>query len=229
MWDLIRLQLLYNRKILTFGALVVVLLTWPQALWLSKPEALRGLVISTLLVVGLPLNMILWTVELREQRLSQAMILPISPRSIGRARLLSPVLVQLTAGLLVLPAPWLAQVFQGHDPVPMLEVIVSAQGFMLLTMALILFQEEISLWSAPWPWVVVIANLTGIGLFLIVAFGQQDLFDTWQGALVTHLAALLVGGVSYWAFLRRRDYLLRISPLSGFPEGWEIRQLGRRS
>ena len=75
----------------------------------------------------------------------------------------------------------------------------------------------------------VAAPLIGLGLFLVVAFGLQEILSTWQGAVTTHLATLVVGGVSYWAFLRRRDYLLRISPLSGFPEGWEFRQLGRRS
>ena len=229
MWDLIRLQLRYRRNTLIFGAFAAVLLTWPQAFWLSKPEALRGLLTLAVILVGLPINMVLWTVDLREQRLARAMTLPVSNRSVGLARLVSPLLVQLAVGLLILPAPWLAQAFQGLDPVPMLEAMAAFQGFVLLVMALIFLQEELSLWSAPWPWMVVLANLLSVGLFLIVAFGLQEILSTWRGALSTHLATLVVGGVSYGAFLRRRNYLLRISPLSGFPEGWELRQLGRRS
>lgn len=221
MWTLLFAQWRYRRTLLTFAATLVILVTWPQALWFENFGVLRSLGMVTLLVGGLGTNMMLWTTELREQRLALLTQLPVSIRQIARARLLSPVVIQTTATLLVFPSWGLAWVLWGLKDPQMFPDLFGMHGFGLMTILVIHLQEEMSLAVPRERWIVVSTQLVFSALFVAMMLFTQDLIRTWTGAALSHGVALLAGVAAFQLFIRRRDYLRRISPMTGFPENWQ--------
>ena len=218
MWTLIASQLNYCRT--GFAIIAVVALGSASFVtWVGKPEG-SGIWQLVALGFGVSANVLLWAKDQKERRMLMWINLPLSLEKIAAMRLLSAALIQAAAGILAALGLSLTLLTRGLSDPQAWPELLGTHGFALLTVLMIYLSEELTLWAAPRHWAVIAVNIVAPVVFLTLAFSSETLFHSWSGALLAHILAVVAAAAAYALFLRRRSFLVGLSPLTGLPRDW---------
>lgn len=227
MWTLIASQFRYCRFGLGIAVTVALLLALPATFLVDKPHALRAIWQLVVLVLGVSATFVMWAVEQKERRLVLYNVLPLPLQEVAVARLLPIVLVQGVAVMLAAMGMLLASRLHGHDDPHALTGLLGTQGFALLAAFLVYLQEELVVLASPRRWALMAINVLITAVFLVVAFNLEVIFlASWGGVVLGHALAAIVAAADFALFVRRRSFLIGISPLTGMPKDWSEAPVG---
>jgi len=213
-WALIGLTLRYNRRMIltSYGtALLLAALIQAVVILVDRQQETVFLLMAAVLFVsasmfiGITVN----ANEVSERRLRLLLVLPIRRRTVGWARFLTPLLIQLAGfvgGLLILAIQHLAGI-ESILPRPerALIYIAGLTGFYLFVP--MLFPDLGSLWrDGRKRLVVVLAVVMGC---CVAALGWLQISGGWKIPSMiyfTPLPAVFLAVLSLWVFFRRASY-----------------------